>query len=136
MKLPRVMLAKVAEARALRRAFPADLSGVYAPEEMAQSDVDAEVVSVETVRKAEYPDTRQKLDTRRLTDRHAQQLAIQVKQLTGFDDERRYDLAQDALGRLDTLTTFKGLEVWEAQRIKQYAQKIGADQEKREMLYG
>ena len=37
-RMPRVMLGKVAESVALRRAFPADLSGVYAPEEMGQAE--------------------------------------------------------------------------------------------------
>ena len=38
-KMPRVMIAKCAEAQAIRKGWPEDLSGVYAPEEMAQAEM-------------------------------------------------------------------------------------------------
>lgn len=47
-KMPAVMIAKCSEALALRKAFPADLSGVYSTDEMQQMDATVEPVTVTT----------------------------------------------------------------------------------------
>jgi len=113
-KMPRHMLAKVAEANALRKAFPGQFAGTYIPEEMERAD--AEVKDYENARRIvnttpDWGDRQDVIDSIKTLAANATE---------GFSITQKGEWMEETMG----VSSFKELTKKDVKQLKEIATKI------------